>query len=156
VSFYYCYDPADSRVEALVVEIHNTPWLEEHCYVFGDATNEHPRPDWRLYRFDKAFHVSPFMEMDIHYEWRFQMPGEALHVHMNLTTANTKRFAVTLSLKSVPISGQSLRRVLLAYPFMTGKVTAMIYWQALRLRVKGARVYAHPKKTAPANTGTMS
>ena len=152
VSFYYCYDPMDSQLESLVAEVHNTPWLEEHCYVFGEDMNVHPHPTWRQYRFDKAFHVSPFMEMDIRYDWRFQVPGEAIHVHMNLTTGKTKRFDATLDLKKEPITRHSLSRVLLVYPLMTWKVTAMIHRQALRLKLKGAPVYTHPKKARSANT----
>ena len=33
VSFYFCYDPAGERIEAVVAEVHNTPWGERHCYV---------------------------------------------------------------------------------------------------------------------------
>ena len=32
------------------------------------------------------------------------------------------------------------------HPMMTGKVTAMIYWQALRLLLKKTPVFVHPKK----------
>ena len=145
VSFYYCLDPSDNRLETIVAEVHNTPWLEEHCYVFGEAMNVHPSGGWRRYRFDKTFHVSPFMEMGIRYDWRFQVPGEAVHVHMNLHAGDTKRFDATLELKRVPITRGSLTRVLLIYPLMTWKVTAMIYRQALRLRWKGAPVHAHPR-----------
>jgi len=148
VSFYYCFDADDRRVEAIVAEVHNTPWLEEHCYVFSDALNEHPRPEWRQYRFDKAFHVSPFMEMGIRYDWRFRVPGKAVRVHMNLHAGEVKRFDATLSLSRIPITRGSLTRVLLAYPLMTWKVTAMIYRQALRLRRKGAIVHPHPQKAA--------
>ena len=153
VSFYYCYDVEDRRVDALVAEVHNTPWLEEHCYVFGEAMNEHPHPGWKRYRFDKAFHVSPFMEMEIRYDWRFQVPGEALHVHMNLAAGAVRRFDATLCLKRTPITGRSLTRVLLAYPLMTWKVTAMIYRQAFRLLWKGARIHTHPKKRAASRPG---
>jgi DUF1365 family protein len=156
VSFYYCYDPMDKFLEALVAEIHNTPWLEEHCYVFGEAVNEHPHPGWKQYRFNKAFHVSPFMEMGIRYDWRFQVPGEAIHVYMNLFAGNIKRFDVSLGLKRVPITGRTLTRVLLAYPLMTWKVTALIYRQALRLKLKGTPVYTHPKKIASSNTETRA
>lgn len=146
VSFYYCYDSMDRKIEAMVVEIHNTPWLERHCYVFGESMNLHPSAGWMQYRFDKVFHVSPFMEMDIHYDWRFRQPGDTIAVHMNLSTSDHRRFDATLALKRRPITQRSLVRVLLAYPFITGKVTAMIYWQALRLKVKGAPVFTHPKK----------
>lgn len=153
VSIYYCWDRADRRVEAIVAEVHNTPWLEEHCYVFGEADNVHPHPDWRQFGFDKAFHVSPFMEMGIRYDWRFLAPGERIQVHMNLFAGDVKRFDATLSLQRTPLTRRSLTRVLLAYPLMTWKVTAMIYRQALRLRRKGARVYAHPKTPVPPEDG---
>lgn len=81
-SFYYCYDAADTRVETIVVEIHNTPWGEEHLYVLPAAENIHPSKQWRRHRLKKAFHISPFMDMGIDYDWRFRLPGEKLNVHM--------------------------------------------------------------------------
>jgi len=149
VSFYYCFNPLDTRVEAIVAEVHNTPWLEEHCYVLTDSMNLHPRDDWRRFRFQKAFHVSPFMEMAIRYDWRFKVPGDTLTVHMNLTHEETRRFDATLELKRTPMTRGGLTKALLTYPLMTWKVAAMIYRQALRLRFKGAPVHAHPKKSIP-------
>jgi hypothetical protein len=32
VSFYYCFDRAGERLEAVVAEITNTPWGERHAY----------------------------------------------------------------------------------------------------------------------------
>jgi hypothetical protein len=51
-----------------------------------------------------------------------------------------------LTLRRREISPQNLARVLLAYPPMTLKVITMIHWQALRLWLKGATFYVHPKK----------
>jgi uncharacterized protein len=147
VSFYFCYDQQDSFVETIVAEVHNTPWGEEHCYVLGEALNEHPRKDWKRYRFTKAFHVSPFMEMEILYDWRFRVPGQTLQVHFtNIMADGNRRFDATLSLKRREISGTALARVLPVYPFMTLKVLMMIYFQALRLLLKGATFYPHPSK----------
>ena len=146
VSFYYCYDRDGRKVKHIVAEVHNTPWLEEHCYVFGEAQNEHPMRGWKRYRFPKAFHVSPFMEMEIQYDLRFLEPGESISVHI-LNMANGKRrFDATLSLRRREITGSSLAHVLIAYPLMTVKVVGMIYWQALRLLLKGATVHVHPAK----------
>ncbi|CAB5138867.1 Hypothetical protein COG3496 [Olavius algarvensis associated proteobacterium Delta 3] len=146
VSIYYCFDREGTRVDTVIAEIHNTPWLEEYPYVLDDALNEHSHRDWRRYRFEKRFHVSPFMDMDIDYDWRFHMPGRSLKVHMMNTRKGRKLFDASLSLKRREISHPSLARVLTAYPAMTAKVTAMIYWQALRLRVKGAPFFTHPSK----------
>ena len=43
VSFYYCFDRADDRVEALVAEVTNTPWGQRHAYVLG-AMDDQGRP----------------------------------------------------------------------------------------------------------------
>lgn len=147
VSFYFFYDREDRRVETVLAEVHNTPWGEEHCYVLPDNLNEHPVKEWRRFRFSKAFHVSPFMEMEIRYDWRFRLPGKTIQVHFaNNTHDGKRRFDATLSLNRREISGSALARCLLFYPLMTVKVVAMIYWQALRLTLKGAPLHVHPKK----------
>jgi DUF1365 family protein len=146
VSFYYCYDESGQKVDAIVAEVHNTPWGEEHRYVFGDDRNEHPMPGWRRYQFAKAFHVSPFMDMDIWCDWRFREPGESINVHMINTTRGGTLFDATLRLRRREINERNLARVLLTYPAMTLKVTTMIYRQALRLWMKGAPFFPHPKK----------
>lgn len=147
VSFYYCFDADDTRVETIIAEIHNTPWLEEYTYVLGDATNEHHHPQWRRFRFNKDFHVSPFMDMDIRYDWRFRMPGERLNVHMVNYRREEKLFDASLQLRRLEISSGALARVLTLYPLMTAKVAFLIYWQALRLMIKRTPFYVHPDKS---------
>lgn len=131
---------------AIVAEITNTPWKEVHPYVFGPADNRHPVPEWRRYRFAKSFHVSPFMDMKLHYDWRFRVPGERLAVHMRVSAADGQLFDATLGLRREPLTPGNLSRVLWTYPLMTLKVVALIHWQALRLWWKGAPFYPHPAK----------
>jgi DUF1365 family protein len=146
VSFYYCYDQSEEEVDTIVAEIHNTPWGEEYCYVLGEDLNEHPKRGWKRYQFNKNFHISPFMDMDIWYDWRFRKPGRSLTVHMNNSEKGQKLFDATLTLNRREIDSYALNKVLLAYPFMTLKVTTMIYLQALRLWSKGTPFYVHPEK----------
>ena len=152
-SFYYCYDASGVRVETIVVEIHNTPWGEHHCYVLGDMHDEHPVTQWRRFRFKKIFHVSPFIDMDIHYDWRFRVPGDTIRVHMIDMENGKKLFDASLMLKRRPISHRELTRVLMKYPFMTMKVTTMIYFQALRLLLKNTPFFTHPKKRSLPDKG---
>ena len=145
-SFYYCYDSEDTRVETIVVEIHNTPWGERHCYVLGADQNEHPLKYWRRHQFAKSFHVSPFIGMNIHYDWRFREPEDSLQVHMIDFQEGQKLFDASLALQRRDLTRASLSGVLIRYPMLTGKVICMIYWQALRLILKRTPFFSHPKK----------
>ena len=162
VSFYYCFDAADTRVETIVAEVNNTPWGERHCYVLADASQALDAPAQakdgahRRYRTKKVLHVSPFMPMNLDYDWGFSAPGERVGVHMALSehvdgagAMPRKLFDATLALRRMPIGGASLAVVLLRHPFMTLQVIAAIHWQALRLWLKRIPFHAHPGNTQP-------
>jgi len=146
VSFYYCFDASDTRVEAIVAEINNTPWGEQHCYVLP-ATASSGTPEKLRFHFGKDFHVSPFLPMDMDYDWRFAAPGERLLVHMENWREDRPVFDATLSLEREPLGSRALAGALAGYPFMTAKVAGAIYWQALRLWLKRTPFFAHPDKT---------
>lgn len=146
VTFYYCYDSQDRRVETILAEIHNTPWGEHFCYVLGHDTDVHPHPRWRRHQLEKKFHVSPFIDMDIHYDWRFKEPDDRLSVHLIDYFKGRKLFDATLILNRREISRRALTHMLIKYPLLTVKVVGMIYWQALRLIMKKTPFYVHPKK----------
>ncbi|WP_022973429.1 DUF1365 domain-containing protein [Xanthomonas maliensis] len=152
VSFYYCFDRLGG-LRWIVAEITNTPWQQRHAYVLPVAQARSHR-DVHAWRFDKRFHVSPFMGMQHQYDWRFSVPGEQLRVHMDVldaagadhadTAVDGRRFDATLVLQRRPLSAATLARTLLAYPLMTVQVVLAIHWQALRLWLRGNPVHDHP------------
>ena len=143
VSFYYCWDQAGDMVEYVVAEVHNTPWNERHCYVMEYAPDSTGTA--RRFSFPKAFHVSPFMPMDQHYDWRVGEPRDALMVVMENQQHDETVFRAAMRMTAQPLSGPALAGALARFPAMTAKVIGAIYWQALRLHLKGTPFHPHPR-----------
>lgn len=163
VVFYYCFDEQEQLL-GILAEITNTPWGERHAYVLPIVASEaapesHPAyslkgKEKHQFEFAKAFHVSPFNPMNMDYRWVFSAPGEKLFVHMDNfmqplepvepENKSVKHFDATLVLSRVNFE-ENLARILIQYPLMTVKVITGIYWQALKLKLKGVPFYDHPK-----------
>ncbi len=145
VSFYYCFDETDTTVETIVAEVNNTPWGEQQTYVLQCRPERLHGGAWR-FRPEKTLHVSPFMPMDIDYDWALSIPSGRLSVYMANSRNGRRFFDAGMALARTEISTWSLASVLLRFPFMTTKVIAAIYWQALRLWLKRTPLYVHPDK----------
>ncbi len=134
ISIYYCSD-GDGGLRCVLADVRNTYggrrsyWLDP-----SDAVTTR----FRAFA-DKTLYVSPFMEMEMQYEFLLTLPGPQLVVHMNVSRhgSGEKVFDATLDLERRPWTAGAIRRTLLEYPLMTAKVIGGIYVEALRLRVKG-------------------
>ena len=145
VSFYYCFAGDGEAVEFIVAEVNNTPWGERDTYVMDCRNKDMTSVSWR-FQPAKKMHVSPFMPMELEYNWVLSAPTEQLSVFMANSRNGKRFFGATLSLRKTPVSGTSLARILVRFPFMTARIMLAIYWQALRLWVKRCPVYKHPGK----------
>jgi DUF1365 family protein len=164
VSFYYCFDGAGERVEAVVADVQNIPWGERHPYVLARGEQRGTVISEEL---EKSFHVSPLMGMDQTYSFRASEPGETLAVHIESRpradsesakshlqdefsrTRRPKTFDATLNLRRRELSRRTLAALLARYPAMSLQTVAKIYAQSLRLKLKGAKYHPHPEGRRP-------
>ena len=145
VSFYYCFNENDDKVEAIMAEVTNTPWKERYAYVIEkqDQTNNKPR---LVASPKKQLHVSPFWGMDHDYDWSFSQPESNLSVYMRNFKEDKMVFDVALNLKRKVFSNKSLFRAILRFSFITLMVVYRIHWQAFILYIKRAPFFTHPDK----------
>ncbi|ALM82781.1 DUF1365 domain-containing protein [Bordetella sp. N] len=144
VSFYYCYEADGRTLAAIVAEITNTPWKQRHAIALPVAAAER-RGDSLTWKFDKRFHVSPFMPMDCGYDWTLSDPADDLRVHMRVNRQDKAQFDAHLHLHRHELDGAALARLLWRFPLMTLQVIGAIHWQALRLWLKRNPIYDHPR-----------
>jgi DUF1365 family protein len=146
ISVYFCHH-ADGSLAAIVYEVHNT-FGERHSYIFDAGREAAPAP----HSSRKLFHVSPFMGMDMQYDFRTQLGDDRISIAIRGSDAEGALINASLMGKAAPFTPANLVRGLLRYPLVTFKVTAAIHWHALRLWLKGVPVRTKPK--APAEPAT--
>jgi len=140
VSFYFCHDK-ENELKAILAEVNNTPWGEQHCYLIpvieADTIIRHQQ--------SKEFHVSPFMDLDMEYHWALTRPGQRLLVHIENQRGNERLFDAALIMKHEPLTNKNLLSLLASFPMVTLKVVSAIYYEAFRLWFKKIPFYPHSK-----------
>jgi len=93
----------------------------------------------------KEFYVSPFMDMDMIYEFNLGLPGEnvATRINGNRLDGVPLIFASFMGARR-ELSDLTLLTALVKYPFLTLAVVAAIHWEAVKLFAKGVRVRRRP------------
>jgi DUF1365 family protein len=147
ISFYFCYDRA-GQVDTVLAEVNST-FGETRNYWLSDVNSRPGGANSLRFRCPKTMHVSPFMGMDLDYEFVLTRPSESLVAHMTTVDRadeDSPLFDATLALERRPWTSQNLGRALLRHPWMTAKVTAAIHWEALLLYLKHVPLQEAPKR----------
>jgi DUF1365 family protein len=145
LSIYFCHDRQGSLV-ALVYEVHNT-FGERHSYTVpalagDDGAFRHSH--------DKHFYVSPFMAMEMAYDFRVRlMPDHSLTVAIAGSDVDGPVVQAVLRARRRDLTDGGLVRLLISQPLIGLKVVAAIHWEALRLWCKRIPMYARPRAHAP-------
>ena len=159
VSFFYIFngktDNKELALHSIIAEVSNTPWIEQHPYILHELVEgvDIVRRNDSEFQFDaswrKAFHVSPFMDMDYKYNFKFTSPKHELKVHAKMLKISTGDiwFTVSLSVKAMEFNPVNLCYVLIWYPFHTRVIQLWIHLEAVKIFLKGVPVFEHPKGT---------
>ncbi len=134
ISVYWCYSGRD--LAAVVLEVHNT-YGDRHAYLV--TPDEVGRA-----RTEKALYVSPFNDVDGHYEVAVPEPGERVDVRVRLHRPGRPPFVATLAGRAAPATTGRVLRTFLAQPLEPLRVSARIRWQGIRLWARGLPVRPRP------------
>ncbi len=139
ISIWFCYR-MDGSPLAAIAEVGNT-FGELKPYLV-------PVENGRFHaRTPKSFYVSPFSDLDIEFDFRFDPPGERLGVWIDDYKGPEKTLLSTLTGRRVELTASRLIAFTLKYPFITLQTIGLIHWQAFRLWLKGVR--HHAKEASP-------
>ncbi len=139
VSFWYCHR-ADDSLAAVVAEVNNT-FGERHCYLLSG-----PDLAWgRTLQAHKVFHVSPFCDVQGHYEFRFMRTVDRMVARVDHADAQGPLLRTSVSGRLEPLNPRTARAAILRRPLLTLGVMARIHWQAFRLWVKRVPFFRKPE-----------
>ena len=148
LSVYYCYD-FSGILENVLFEVNNT-FGQRHCYLFSVESNADGVVRQSC---AKAFYVSPFMPMEMTYEFELTPPGDTLSTTVRARDAGGA-LVITAAFASRrrEITDTVLLWALATYPFLTVGVMAAIHFEAAKLWIKGLRLKPRPPPPAKAVT----
>ena len=139
LSVYFCHDVGGAP-SAIAWEVSNT-FGGRHTYVIvveraADSVVRQACP--------KRLHVSPFLDMQLGYQFRVEATIDGLTIGIVDRAAEGVVLVAALTASRRELTDRALLAVFLRSPLATLKVVAAIHWQALKLWLKGARFRSGP------------
>ncbi len=141
LSIYFCYDQND-QVIALVYQVNNT-FGETHSYV-AKVTNKDVNDSAIKNSTQKKFYVSPFLDMDLHYNFRIQPPGKVLRIRILEEDKRGPILSATFSGEQSSLNSKNLIAGIIKTLGLSWKITAGIHFEALLLWFKGMKLRKRP------------
>lgn len=149
LTVYFCRD-AQGRLAAILYEVNNT-FGERHNYMI--AAGAVRRGGSVRQNAPKRFHVSPFMDMDLDYQFDVSPPEDTVAIRILVSEKGAPVLTAAFSGQGVPMTDTGLLKVWLTHPWQTFGVLAAIHWEAIKIVLKG--IGYRPKPPAPAQAITV-
>lgn len=140
VSFWFCYDDQD-QLRSVIAEVNNT-FGDRHSYLCATPEFDPISAETEL-KAEKIFHVSPFQKIAGEYRFRFHLDADRIRIRIDHRNGKEGVIA-TLNTARQPLTSGALLRAALRRPLTPIRTLGLIYWQALRLKLKGARYLPRP------------
>ena len=141
-SFFLCRDHRGT-LRVVVVEVHNT-YGERHQYTLHRVGEDGPF----VASMDKAFFVSPFIDMDARYSVHVRDDAAGLRIAISERQGGQPMLSTSLILRRIRLTDRTLLRLLLRHPLQPQRTIALIHWHALRLWLRGATFLRHGGRRA--------
>lgn len=131
----------DGALLAVIAEVNNT-FGDRHnylCHLPGFA----PIPAGERITATKLMHVSPFQDVSGAYHFNFHVTPSRIAIRIAQEDGDEGVIA-TLTGPRARLTNARIIAATLRRPFGTLRTVALIYWQALRLKLKGVRYRERP------------
>ena len=141
VSFWFCLDKA-GELRAVLSEVSNT-FGEHHNYIaFHDDKRIITQDEW--IKGEKVFHVSPFMDVEGYYQYRFAYKDNAIGVWIDHYNEHGLMLSTSLTGRRNRLTARTLFKAFSMYPLITLKVIGLIHYQAIKILLKGIKYRKKP------------
>jgi uncharacterized protein len=142
LSVFFCYRRS-GEIDAVFWEVDNT-FGERHGYLIPATA------------FD-GFYVSPFLDMNLVYDFRVRPPGDTFSIVIQASDAEGLMLTACHTGKRIELTDRALLQLFLTLPYLTLKVTGGIAWEALKLWSKGIAIRPRPPPpTEPVSIITLA
>lgn len=141
LSIYFCYDK-NNEVSALVYQVNNT-FGQTHSYVASVKPSDTKEGSIKNST-QKRFYVSPFLDMDLQYNFRIQPPGKNLRIRILEEDEAGPILSATFSGEQKELNATSLSLGILKTLGLTWKIMAGIHFEAIILWFKGVKLRKRP------------
>ncbi|HTU10316.1 MAG TPA: DUF1365 family protein [Allosphingosinicella sp.] len=141
IAIWFCHR-RDGSLLAIVYEVTNT-LKQRHLYLI--PVTEGAEEDGAIRQScAKTLYVSPFMDMDMAYDFAIRPPGETVQIVVNGKDEGGPLISASFAGKRRALTDRALLRLFFTIPLVTLKTVAGIHWEALKLWLKGIRIRKAP------------